>query len=95
MSCIATSGLIGSLNIYSAGQYLLNPSGPNEVHGYFGCWLDLNQTDLRMPTQSFPGDGPYGVNVKSIQDSIRGLHQCLVADPLRRAAYKPRSYSWE
>jgi hypothetical protein len=64
----------------SPNKRTLNPSGPNEVQGYFGCWLDINQTELRIPTHSFPGDGPYGVNVKSIQDSIRGFHQCLVAE---------------
>ncbi|MFL6214357.1 MAG: LodA/GoxA family CTQ-dependent oxidase [Blastocatellia bacterium] len=55
-------------------------AGANEVHGYFGCWLDFNQTDKRVPTQPNAGDGPYGANAKSIQDAIRGLHQCLAAE---------------
>jgi L-Lysine epsilon oxidase N-terminal/L-lysine epsilon oxidase C-terminal domain len=55
-------------------------AGANEVHGYFGCWLDFNQTEKRVPTQPNAGDGPYGANAKSIQDAIRGLHQCLAAE---------------
>jgi len=51
-----------------------------EAHSYFGCWLDFNQTDLYVPTKSFAGDGPYNANAKSIQNAIRGLHQCLVAE---------------
>ena len=47
---------------------------PNEeVHRYFGVWLDFNQTTLRYTD---PGDGV----LKSIQDLIRGRHQCLVAE---------------
>src|ERR1039457_3241790 len=52
----------------------------SEAHSYFGCWLDFNQTDLYIPTKSFDGDGPYGADAKSIQNAIRGLHQCLAAE---------------
>jgi hypothetical protein len=61
-------------------KHTLNPAGGSEVHGYFGCWLDFNQTEVRVPTRDFAGDGGYGGNAKSIQDAIRGLHQCLVAE---------------
>jgi galactose oxidase-like protein len=45
----------------------------NEVHRYFGVWLDFNQT---TPRYTDPDDGV----LKSIQDLIRGRHQCLVAE---------------
>lgn len=45
----------------------------NEVHRYFGVWLDFNQT---TPRYTDPGDGVF----KSVQDLIRGRHQCLVAE---------------
>lgn len=45
----------------------------DEVHRYFGVWLDFNQT---TPRYTDPGDGV----LKSIQDLIRGRHQCLVAE---------------
>jgi hypothetical protein len=47
---------------------------PNdEVHRYFGVWLDFNQT---TPRYTDPDDSV----LKSIQDLIRGRHQCLVAE---------------
>ena len=48
-------------------------AGGVEVHRYFGVWLDFNQT---TPRYTDPGDGV----MKSIQDLIRGRHQCLVAE---------------
>lgn len=48
-------------------------AGGDEVHRYFGVWLDFNQT---TPRYTDPGDGV----LKSIQDLIRGRHQCLVAE---------------
>jgi hypothetical protein len=60
-----------------------------EVTAYFGCWLDINQpTDLRFPARllgttpanlpdgPFQGTGP----LLSIQQHVRGLHQCLIAE---------------
>jgi hypothetical protein len=44
-----------------------------ETHRYFGVWLDFNQT---TPRYTDPDDGV----LKSIQDLIRGKHQCLVAE---------------
>lgn len=55
-------------------------AGADEVHGYFGCWLDFNQTTPRFPIQPSPVDGPWTSNLKSIQELIRGQHQCLVAE---------------
>jgi len=49
-------------------------AGPEaETHRYFGVWLDFNQT---TPRYTDPDDGV----LKSIQDLIRGKHQCLVAE---------------
>ena len=56
-----------------------NPSGA-EVIRYFGCWLDINQTQLQFPIQPSPVDGPYTSGRKSIQELIRNEHQCLVSE---------------
>lgn len=56
-----------------------NPSGA-EVIRYFGCWLDINQTQPQFPIQPTPVDGPYTSGRKSIQDLIRNEHQCLVSE---------------
>jgi len=55
-------------------------AGPEEVHGYFGCWLDFNQTTARFPNHPSPANGPWPTGAQSIQQLIRGLHQCLVAE---------------
>jgi hypothetical protein len=60
-----------------------------EIVAYFGCWLDINQpTDLRFPSRllgttpanlpdgPFQGTGP----LLSIQQHVRSLHQCLIAE---------------
>ena len=47
---------------------------------FFGCWLDFNQPDPRYPLHP-TDDGPYPAgSLKSIQELIRGNHQCLVAE---------------
>ena len=62
----------------------LQGMGATEVYGYFGCWLDVNQDVPRFPlkpTHDGPfddGDDPDGL--RSIQELMRGLHQCLVAE---------------
>lgn len=52
-----------------------------EVHGYFGCWLDINQENPLFPLEP-QDDGPFDSNDDplSIQQLMRGLHQCLVAE---------------
>lgn len=52
----------------------------NEVESYFGCWLDINQPTLQFPLQPTPPDGPFTSGQQSIQNLIRGYHQCLVAE---------------
>jgi hypothetical protein len=56
----------------------LEASGMAEFTGYFGCWLDINQTEPHFPLHP-SGNGPYTDRV-SIQQLIRGRHQCLVAE---------------
>lgn len=56
----------------------LNPSGAQESVGYFGAWLDINQTTPQFPLHPV-GDGPY-VDRVSVQELTRGPHQCLVAE---------------
>ena len=63
-------------------QTIPKDTGGAEVHHYFGCWLDINQTD-QLFSLVFPStniDGPYTSGCLSIQDHIRGAHQCLVAE---------------
>src|SRR4030095_6962865 len=53
-----------------------------EFQGYFGCWLDFNQQTKRFPIDvgtSVDGSWPSG-QLKSIQQLIRGMHQCLVTE---------------
>jgi hypothetical protein len=66
----------------------INGTG-NEQVAFFGCWLDLNQTDARFPSNPLtdPGgpNGPFtgtapGNPLQSIQQLMRGYHECLVAE---------------
>ena len=55
--------------------------GAAEVHTYYGCLLDTNQEAEVFPLKPDPDDsGPYTEDPKSIQELMRGLHQCLVAE---------------
>jgi hypothetical protein len=67
---------------------LISGTGGEQV-AFFGCWLDLNQTDLRFPANPLgdPGgpNGPFtgatpGNPLLSIQQLMRGYHECLVAE---------------
>lgn len=51
-----------------------------ERHVYFGAWLDFNQTAPQFPLNPAPADGPWAANRKSVQELVRGQHQCLVAE---------------
>ncbi len=68
----------------------LEGTGREEIK-YFGCWLDFNQTErtdpqnLRFPETIVPGaTGPFEAGtdnpLKTIQQLLRGEHQCLVAE---------------
>jgi hypothetical protein len=66
----------------------ISGTGGEQV-AFFGCWLDLNQTDPRFPANPLADpngpNGPFtgttpGNPLQSIQQLIRGYHQCLVAE---------------
>lgn len=57
-----------------------NPSGA-EVTVYFGCWLDINQTQKRIPINPGGSDGPWAeASCRSIQELTRGRHMCIVSE---------------
>jgi murein tripeptide amidase MpaA len=68
-------------NVGPVGEKIPPDSSGNEVQVYFGCWLDINQTTPQLPNPSGTASaaGPFTA-VQSIQDAIRGKHQCLVAE---------------
>jgi hypothetical protein len=55
----------------------LRAAGNSERVVYFGCWLDFNQ-----PAQVIPDteDATHATSTVNLQTSIRGIHQCLVAE---------------
>jgi hypothetical protein len=56
-------------------------SGTTEFQSYFGCWLDFNQVAPQFPADvAGQPNGPWSAGRQSIQELIRGLHQCLVAE---------------
>lgn len=58
---------------------LLEGKGKQEVHAYCGCWLDMNQDTAYFPINPGQNNGPFN-NKVSVQDLMRGPHQCLVAE---------------
>jgi hypothetical protein len=55
--------------------------GEPEVHTFYGCLLDFNQNDALFPLDPAPGaTGPFAGDLLTIQEIMRGLHQCLVAE---------------
>jgi len=61
-------------------QSIVHDPGGAEVAAYFGCWLDINQTQPQFPTSPSPNDGPWTSGRKSVQELMRNAHQCLVAE---------------
>jgi hypothetical protein len=59
---------------------VLAGAGEQEVHAYFGCWIDVNDGVKRFPLAPGSATGPFGGELLSIQQLMRGLHQCLVAE---------------
>jgi len=53
-------------NVRTIGQ-----KGGTEATAYFGCWLDINQTDQQFPVKPGTSNG---------QELVRNVHQCLVAE---------------
>lgn len=59
----------------------ISPTPGVEVTMYFGCWLDINQTKKRFPINPAGSNGPWpDASCRSIQELVRGRHQCLVAE---------------
>jgi hypothetical protein len=68
-------------NVGPLGQPIPPDSTGAEVQVYFGCWLDINQTTNVLPQNTNTASGPFpSGSLTSIQDIIRGQHQCLVAE---------------
>lgn len=88
MPCFGRARIDSATQSLAAQQDSLNvrtlaPAAPGvESIGYFGCWLDFNQTEPRFPTNVAAGqeNGPWASGRLSIQELIRGQHQCLVAE---------------
>lgn len=57
----------------------LPANNSTETVRYFGCWLDINRNVPLLPLHPAT-DGPFTADRKSIQELIRGVHQCLVAE---------------
>jgi hypothetical protein len=73
---------------FNMNSIVAHPDG-SEVDTIYGCWLDINQPDLRLPVQVPPKqDGPFDVsdpntNFRPLplsQALARNLHLCLVAE---------------
>jgi hypothetical protein len=67
------------VNVGPLGQPIPPDATGAEVQVYFGCWLDINQTTPVLPATGVSGASPF-TPTRSIQDAIRGQHQCLVAE---------------
>jgi hypothetical protein len=55
-------------------------AGGNEVVRYYGCWLDMNQTQPQFPINPSPIDGPWSSGRVSVQDHVRNEHICIVSE---------------
>ena len=69
------------VNVGPVGETIPADASGNEVQVYFGCWLDINQPTHVLPAagSGATGVGPY-TPARSVQETIRGQHQCLVAE---------------
>ncbi|MGD0242299.1 MAG: S53 family peptidase [Streptosporangiaceae bacterium] len=57
--------------------------GEGVTYTYFGCWLDINQPSVNaVPVAPVPADAslPWANGAQSVLATIRGQHQCLVAE---------------
>lgn len=55
-------------------------AAPNERYTFFGCWLDINQPQLRFPLETGNPIGPFATGLKAIPELLRGAHCCMVAE---------------
>jgi L-Lysine epsilon oxidase N-terminal/L-lysine epsilon oxidase C-terminal domain len=76
-STIVLDTVPDALNVLDLGPSV----GTTEFQSYFGCWLDFNQVTPQFPADvAGQPDGPWAAGRQSIQELIRGLHQCMVAE---------------
>jgi hypothetical protein len=79
----------GSGKVLGNVQTITAKMDGSEVDTFFGCWVDINQPDLRLPVSVPPNqDGPF--NVSDANPSFRpvalkaalarNLHLCLIAE---------------
>lgn len=71
-------------DLFNTRDFKPDNTTPLEMHRYFGCWLDINQTKARFPSEVVQNneDGPWlaSDDPKSIQKLVKYNHQCLVAE---------------
>jgi hypothetical protein len=61
-------------------QTIQHDASGNERDAYFGVWVDINQPNqLRFPV-NVSSDGPFPSGRQSIQQLVRGIHQCMVVE---------------
>jgi hypothetical protein len=61
-------------------QTIQHDASGNERDAYFGVWVDINQPNqLRFPV-NVTSDGPFSSGRQSIQQLVRGIHQCMVVE---------------
>jgi murein tripeptide amidase MpaA len=70
-------------------QTITADPGGKEVDTFFGCWVDINQPDLRLPVDVPPlQDGPFNINDPNLNFRpvplkaalARNLHLCVIAE---------------
>jgi murein tripeptide amidase MpaA len=83
------SRIDNSGNVLGNIQTITALADGSEVDKFFGCWLDINQPDLRLPVEVPPSqDGPFDVSDPdlnfrpvSLKAALaRNLHLCLIAE---------------
>lgn len=62
-------------------EFDFGPTGGAEAQGYFGAYLDINQSTLQFP-QTYTGDGPFVGTLNNIRDLLEDHHQCMVVELL-------------
>jgi len=61
-------------------QTIQHDASGNERDAYFGVWVDINQPNqLRFPV-NVTSDGPFTSGRQSVQQLVRGIHQCMVVE---------------
>jgi hypothetical protein len=61
-------------------QTVVHNATADEIHQYFGCWLDINQPGDTWYPINPANDGPFGAGKKSILELVRNQHQCLLSE---------------